>query len=105
MTTAQGCNGVIADLDSLATHLAALCAWVASTRAPVIIRRRNAADVALIAADELAGLMETAHLLRSPRNAERLLAALARAEAAEVAPSSPVELRASLNLGERPQAG
>ena len=33
---------------------------------------------ALIAAAELRGLMETAHLLRSPKNAERLLTALAR---------------------------
>ena len=32
--------------------------------------------VALVAADELEGLMETAHLLRSPRNATRLLTAL-----------------------------
>jgi antitoxin YefM len=34
--------------------------------------------MALIPADELAGLMETLHLLRSPRNADRLLLALAR---------------------------
>ncbi|NDI22614.1 MAG: prevent-host-death protein [Betaproteobacteria bacterium] len=34
--------------------------------------------VAMIAADELASLMETAHLLRSPANAARLLAALGR---------------------------
>ena len=33
--------------------LAALCDRVASTREPVIIRRRNAEDVALIAADEV----------------------------------------------------
>ncbi len=36
-------------------------------------------DVAMIAADELEGLVETAHLLRSPKNAERFLTALARA--------------------------
>lgn len=35
--------------------------------------------MALVAADELASLLETAHLLRSPRNARRLLAALQRA--------------------------
>jgi len=34
--------------------------------------------VAMIAADELQSLMETTHLLRSPKNAERLLVALAR---------------------------
>jgi antitoxin YefM len=38
-------------------------------------------DVALLPASELAGLMETAHLLRSPNNARRLLTALRRAEA------------------------
>lgn len=32
----------------------------------------------MIAADELTGILETAHLLRSPANAERLLAALDR---------------------------
>ena len=33
----------------------------------------------MLPADELASLMETAHLLRSPRNATRLLSALRRA--------------------------
>jgi len=42
----------------------------------IIIRRRNGEAVALISAAELTSLKETAHLLRSPRNAERLLAAL-----------------------------
>ncbi len=32
----------------------------------------------MITADELAGVLETAHLLRSPRNGERLLTALDR---------------------------
>ncbi|WP_094554628.1 type II toxin-antitoxin system Phd/YefM family antitoxin [Synechococcus sp. 1G10] len=45
----------------------------------VLVRRRKGGDVALVAADELEGLLETAHLLRSPRNAERLLSALERA--------------------------
>ena len=48
-------------------------------REVILVRRRSGGDVALIAADELAGLVETAHLLRSPRNAERLLTALVRA--------------------------
>ena len=61
------------------THLGALCDEVTDNREIVIIQRRGADDVALIAADELAGLLETAHLLRSPANAQRLLRALARA--------------------------
>jgi len=57
-------------------------------REVVLVRRRSGGTVALIAADELQSLMETAHLLRSPHNAERLLAALARARAGAVAPTS-----------------
>jgi len=46
-------------------------------------RGRGAKDVALVPADELAGLEETAYLLRSPKNARRLLTALRRGEKAE----------------------
>ena len=78
--------------------LASLCDEVASTRETVIIRRRNADDVALIAADELESLQETAHLLRSPENAQRLLAALARARSQDLPPSSVDQLRKELGL-------
>ena len=82
-------------------ELAALCDEVASTREPVIIRRRNAEDVALVSADELASLLETAHLLRSPQNAQRLLAAINRAQSRVLPPSSVEELRRELGLGEK----
>lgn len=81
-------------------HFAELCSRVAEDREVVFIRRRNAEDVALIAADELSSLIETAHLLRSPANAERLLSALARARGRSVAPASVEELRAELGLAE-----
>ncbi len=61
-------------------NLGVLCDRVTSSREPVIIHRRGSEDVALVAADDLRGLLETAHLLRSPRNAERLLTALLRAK-------------------------
>lgn len=80
--------------------LAALCDQVASTREPVIIKRRDAEDVALVSAVELESLIETAHLLRSPKNAERLLAALARARSRDLTPSSIEELRSELGLGQ-----
>ena len=64
-------------------HLAALMDQVTDTREPIVIRRRGAEPVALVAADELAGWMETAYLLRSPKNARRLLDASGRAEAGE----------------------
>jgi len=68
----------------------ALCNEVAATREPVIIRRQNAEDVVLVAASELEGYLETAHLLPSPPNAERLLTSLTRAQRQELA-STPVE--------------
>ncbi|MGA0585148.1 MAG: type II toxin-antitoxin system Phd/YefM family antitoxin, partial [Castellaniella sp.] len=56
-------------------------------REVVLVRRRSGGAVAMIAADELQSLIETTQLLRSPRNAERLLAALARARAGDLAPT------------------
>jgi antitoxin YefM len=79
-------------------NLASLCDEVAETREPFIIRRRGARDVALIAADELESLTETAHLLRSPKNAQRLLAALQRARSRKLKPQSIESLRRDLGL-------
>ena len=63
----------------------------------VIVRRRGLRrglrDVALIPARELAGLMETAHLLRAPSNVRRLLAALNRAEQGKGKAATAAELR------------
>jgi antitoxin YefM len=64
-------------------NLARLLDEVTDNRETVVIRRRGSEDVALIAASELASLNETAHLLRSPKNAERLLSALTKARAGE----------------------
>lgn len=61
-------------------NFAALCTRVAVDLETVVINRRGAEDVVLISAAELRGLVETAHLLRSPKNAERLLKALSRAK-------------------------
>jgi antitoxin YefM len=63
---------------------AKLCSQVAEDREIVIINRRSNEDVALVAADELSSLIETAHRLRSPKNAQRLLAALNRARSRKV---------------------
>ena len=67
-------------------NLAALCDEVTASREVAIIQRRGAEDVALVAAQELGGLLETAHLLRSPANTERLLTALARAQRRTLSP-------------------
>lgn len=60
-------------------NFAGLCDEVTENHEIVVIRRRKGSSVAMIAADELQSLVESAHLLRSPKNAERLLAALERA--------------------------
>ena len=67
----------------------------------VMVRRRQGGDVALVAADELESLLETAHLLRSPRNAERLLQALRRSQAGEDLASVDLDrLEADLDLSD-----
>ena len=79
--------------------LASILDRVVDNREIFIVRRRGAKDVALVAADELAGLVETAHLLRSPRNAERLLRALKRARHERGKPQSIEALRSEMGLG------
>jgi antitoxin YefM len=82
-------------------NLKALLDEAIETRLPVIIRRREGEDVALISADELRGLIETAHLLRSPKNAERLLRALQRARSNKLRPGSLEKLRRELGLDDK----
>ena len=79
-------------------QLATLLDEVTNNREVVIIQRRGAEDVALIAADELSSLLETAHLLRSPANAERLLTALARVRQHIGTPQSIADLRREVGL-------
>jgi antitoxin YefM len=59
-------------------HLASVIEEVISTREAQLITRRGYEPVAVIPTAELAGLLEAAHLLRSPKNARRLLTALLR---------------------------
>ena len=84
---------------ALRERLASVLDQVANDQEVVIVRRRGAKDVALIPAEELSSLMETAHLLRSPRNAQRLLTALQRAGRGKIKPESVDKLRRELGLG------
>ncbi len=78
--------------------LAKLLDQVTHNREVVIIQRRGEEEVAMIAASELASLMETAYLLRSPANAERLLSALGNALKNKTEPLSLAALRREFNL-------
>ncbi len=84
---------------ALREQLAAVLDQVTNNQEVVIVRRRGAKDVALVPADELAGLIETAHLLRSPRNAQRLVTALHRAERGKSKAQSLDKLRQEMGLG------
>jgi antitoxin YefM len=77
----------------LRENLASVLDHVVDAQEIVIVRRKGVRDVALIPAAELAGLIETAHLLRSPRNARRLLTALHRAERGKSKPTTVAQLR------------
>lgn len=74
-------------------NLAEIWNEVESSQTPIIITRRNHQGLALIPADELASLRETAHLMRSPKNAARLLAALERALQGSTKPTTIDSLR------------
>ena len=79
-------------------NLANLCNRVAKNREIVLINRRNAEDVALIATSELSSLLETTHLLRSPANAQRLLTALNRALSRSELPQSIEDFKKEIGL-------
>lgn len=81
-------------------HLADLLDEVEENQEVVFITRRGHENVALVAASELAALIETAHLLRSPRNAQRLLAALSRVEKRRGKKTTLSQLRESLGLSD-----
>jgi len=83
---------------ALREKLAGFLDQVVDDREVVIVRRRGARDVAILPADELSSLMETAHLLRSPKNAERLLASLRELDEGGGAVVSVEELRESVGL-------
>ena len=83
---------------SLRDNLASVLDRVGDDQEVVIVRRRGSPDVALIPAEELAGLMETAHLLRSPVNAKRLLAALRRSDRRKAKTTTVEQLRREMGL-------
>jgi antitoxin YefM len=79
-------------------HLAEIWDEVENAQEPAIITRKGHEDLAILPTAELASLRETAHLLRSPRNAARLLAALHNSRAGRGDEKNLVELAALLGL-------
>jgi antitoxin YefM len=60
-------------------NLAKLLDEVTVNKETVVIKRRRAEGVVMISETDASSLLETVHLLRSPRNAKRIFAALERA--------------------------
>ena len=73
-------------------NLAKVMERLVADRGVAVITRRGHADVAMIAADELASLQETAYLFRSPANAARLLKALGDSLALKIPPGTAARL-------------
>jgi antitoxin YefM len=61
-------------------NLAKTMEKVCEDHAPVIITRRNENSVVMISLEDYQALEETAYLLRSPKNARRLLESIAELE-------------------------
>lgn len=82
-------------------NLAKLLDEVTLNQEVVLISRRKSEDVAMISASELRSILETHHLLRSPRNAERIIKALRRAQDEELQPDTLNELRKEVGLAKK----
>lgn len=81
----------------LREHLAEVWDEVEDTQEPVIVTRKGHQDLAILPAEELSSIRETAHLLRSPKNARRLVEALERAlSGKEQIKTSPAALRTDM---------
>lgn len=65
-------------------------------REHIIVHRRGSEDLALISAEELASMLETLYLLRSPENARRLKEAYADALEGITEPIDVEQLRRDL---------
>lgn len=62
------------------SNLAKTMEKVCEDHDPVIITRRNESSVVMMSLEDFQALEETAYLLRSPKNARRLLESIAQLE-------------------------
>lgn len=68
---------------NLRQNLASLLDEIIENREIILVSRKGKEDVAMLAASELSTMIEMLHLLKSPANAQKLLAAMARADELE----------------------
>ena len=73
-------------------NLATLMDSVCDDSDVVVITRRKARPVVLMSLDEYNSIQETAHLLRSPANAERLLESIAEMQQGKAVPRALADI-------------
>jgi len=61
---------------ALRANLAGTMDRVCDDREPIVVTRKNGRSVVMLSLEDYTSLEETAHLLQSPANAERLLSAI-----------------------------
>ncbi|MFP4169374.1 MAG: YoeB-YefM toxin-antitoxin system antitoxin YefM [Desulfonatronovibrionaceae bacterium] len=61
-------------------NLAKTMEKVCSDRSPIIVTRKSSNSVVIMSLEDYEALEETAYLLRSPKNAKRLLESIAQLE-------------------------
>ena len=72
-------------------NLARVMDEVCKKRAPIVVSRQNAEPVVVMSLEEYHAIEETLHLLRSPANANRLMRAIAHADAGKLKRHEPAE--------------
>lgn len=65
---------------ALRKNLASTMDKVCADRAPIAVTRNNARSVVMLSLEDFQALTETAYLLRSPKNAKRLLESVVELE-------------------------
>jgi antitoxin YefM len=76
----------------LRQNLARYMDEVCDSNAPLVVTRQNARSVVMISQDEYESMTETLHLMKSPRNAVRLIQAMEDVKAGRVTERELIEI-------------
>ncbi|MFN9020243.1 MAG: type II toxin-antitoxin system Phd/YefM family antitoxin [Pseudanabaena sp.] len=85
--------------DQAFNQFSEICDRVIAENNFVILERGDLENVAVISAKELSSLLETLHLLKSPKNAIRLFEALEEADSRTVLPKTLNQFSQEVGLG------
>jgi antitoxin YefM len=69
---------------------------VCNTRDALLVTRQGARSVVMVSEEDYEGLLETAHLVRSPANATRLLESIEQANRGELGEFDLIEPKAEV---------